>query len=296
MIEYQGKLLVVTGPTASGKSDIALKLAHDINGYIINGDSRQVYKYLDIGTAKPKFDTKKNCINILDGIEHFLFDFVKPSSPFTLFEYQQEVQKILDMKKESKQIPIIVGGSGMYIDCVIFNYDLTPNSKESSIHDERTLEELQDMAKEYKEELNNSDWNNKYRLIRILERGYKNNQKGRELNNKYFVIDIKKEFLEQRIKERVEKMFKDGLEKENKELLEMGYSYSDKAMNSIGYREFEEYFNGGKGIEDVKEEIFRNTIAYVKRQKTWFRRNSNAIWTDSYDLVLKESLNLINTV
>lgn len=296
MIDYQGKIIAITGPTASGKSDIALKLAKEINGYIINGDSRQIYKYLSIGTAKPKFETRKDNVNFLNGIEHYLFDFVSPSSSFTLFEYQQEVQKILDIKKDSNQIPIIVGGSGMYIDSVIFNYDLKESNKEKSELDDKSLEELQYMAKKYQGELNNSDWNNRYRLIRILNRGDINQKKGEELKSKYFVIDIGKELLEERIKDRIESMFTEGLEKENRKLLEMGYTYEDKALNSIGYKEFEDYFNGNRSIEEVKEEIFRNTITYVKRQKTWFRRNSNAIWTNSYDLVLKESLNLINTL
>jgi tRNA dimethylallyltransferase len=293
MIDYEGGIIAITGPTASGKSEIAIRLAKDINGYIINGDSRQIYKELNIGSAKPTPDKILNDGSwLIDGIEHYLFNQVSLSENFTLFDYQKAVQRILDTKKDSKMIPIIVGGSGMYIDAVIYNYDLKENRKDVPLND-KTLEELQEMTKELKEKINNSDWNNKHRLIRIVQRGGINQKKGKELNNRYFVIDIEKELLKERIRNRIENMFVVGLEKENRVLLEKGYRYENSALNSIGYMEFKGYFEGEKSLEIVKREIYNNTLAYVKRQITWFKRNKNAIWTDNYNLVLKESLNLI---
>jgi tRNA dimethylallyltransferase len=293
MIDYEGGIIAITGPTSSGKSDIAIRLAKDINGYIINGDSRQIYKELNIGSAKPIPNEILNDGSwLIDGIEHYLFDQVTLPESFTLFEYQKAVQEILDSKKDSKRVPIIVGGSGMYIDCVIYNYDLKENRKDIPLND-KTLEDLQEMTKEFKGEINNSDWNNKHRLIRIVQRGGINQSKGKELNNKYFVMDIGKELLKERIRNRIDNMFLMGLEEENRRLLEKGYGYENSALNSIGYIEFKEYFDGKKSLDIVKEEIYNNTLAYVKRQITWFKRNKNAIWTDNYDLVLKESLNLI---
>ena len=292
MITYKGKIIVIAGPTASGKSDMALKLAKDINGYIINGDSRQIYKDLNIGTAKPIFDEKisKN-IYLLNGIKHFLYDFVNPKENFTLYEYQNAVGTVLN---QEKGIPIIVGGTGMYIDSVIFNYELIPNTKEPKDLETKSLEELQSLAKDYINEMNESDRKNRHRLIRAIERGGINRKKGDMLNHIYFVIDIDKEILKGRVRQRIDKMFEDGLLEENISLRKQGYTYEDKGMNSIGYIEFKEYFNDEISLEEVKEKIYKNTLSYIKRQRTWFRRNSESNWTNSYEDILYKASNFIS--
>ncbi len=292
MITYKGKIIVIAGPTASGKSDMALKLAKDINGYIINGDSRQIYKDLNIGTAKPIFDEKisKN-IYLLNGIKHFLYDFVNPKENFTLYEYQNAVGTVLN---QEKGIPIIVGGTGMYIDSVIFNYELIPNTKEPKDLETKSLEELQSLAKDHINEMNESDRKNRHRLIRAIERGGINRKKGDMLNHIYFVIDIDKEILKGRVRQRIDKMFEDGLLEENISLRKQGYTYEDKGMNSIGYIEFKEYFNDKISLEEVKEKIYKNTLSYIKRQRTWFRRNSESIWTNSYEDILYKASNFIS--
>ena len=292
MITYKGKIIVIAGPTASGKSDMALKLAKDINGYIINGDSRQIYKDLNIGTAKPIFDEKisKN-IYLLNGIKHFLYDFVNPKENFTLYEYQNAVGTVLN---QEKGIPIIVGGTGMYIDSVIFNYELIPNTKEPKDLETKSLEELQSLAKDYINEMNESDRKNRHRLIRAIERGGINRKKGDMLNHIYFVIDIDKEILKGRVRQRIDKMFEDGLLEENISLRKQGYTYEDKGMNSIGYIEFKEYFNDKISLEEVKEKIYKNTLSYIKRQRTWFRRNSESNWTNSYEDILYKASNFIS--
>lgn len=295
MIEYSGKLIVIAGPTASGKSDLAIRLAKEIGGYIINGDSRQVYKHLSIGTAKPVFDSFNDGVGAIEGVEHFLYDFVDPKDDFSLFDYQRSVQGVLDSKKDSGDIPIIVGGTGLYIDSVVYNYDLKERARVSEYRG-MGLEELQVLCKDYKGEMNNSDWNNAHRLIRMLERGGKEMCRGEMLDVKYFVIDVDRDTLRERISKRVDIMFDMGLERENRELLDMGYSYGDKGMKSIGYSEFREYFDGKKSLDEVREEIVNHTLQYAKRQRTWFKRNGECIWTDDYDLILNESLNLIKTV
>lgn len=277
MINYKGKLIVIAGPTASGKSDIASRLAKDIGGYILNGDSRQIYKYLDIGTAKPKKEEiEQTCV------KHFLYDFVDPKENFTLFEYQKRVQSILDTQNS---IPILTGGTGLYIDSIVFNYDLSENKIKEDLS-AFSLERLQEIAKEYLSAMTESDRKNRHRLIRAIQREGLGKRKGEAINHIYFVIDIPKEELKKRIDARIEKMFEDGLLKENEKLLSMGYTYEDKGMNSIGYKEFKDYFEKRISLEEVKENIRKNTYSYAKRQRTWFRRNKNAIWTSNYDNIL----------
>ncbi len=291
MIDYKGKIIVLAGPTASGKSDIAISLAKQIGGYIINGDSRQVYTDLNIGTSKPKFDKKvSKGQDIKDGITHYLYDYINPKDNFTLYEYQRDVNTVLN---NTKGIPILVGGSGLYIDSVIFNYHLVNNSKDISNLESKSVDELQTFAKDFLDEMNESDRSNRHRLIRAIERGGVNREKGKELENIYFVIDIDKEILKERVKERIERMFKDGLLEENISLLDKGYTYENKGMNSIGYREFKEYFENNKSIDDVKEEIFKNTMAYIKRQRTWFRRNKGSIWINNEKELLYRASNFI---
>lgn len=283
MIDYKGKIIVIAGPTASGKSDIAIRLAKKINGYIINGDSRQVYKYLNVGTAKPIFDKQVSSgTYLLDGIKHYLYNFVDPKENFTLFDYQLCVKDVLN---KEKGIPILVGGSGLYIDSIVFNYILTKNDTTDKSLQSKSIEELKELARVYLNDMNESDRENKHRLIRVIQREGVNQKKGNKLDCLYFVLDVNKDILEKRVKARIEEMFKNGLLEENIDLIEKGYTYKDKGMNSIGYIEFKEYFEKKISLDDVKEKIYRNTLSYIKRQKTWFRRNKESKWiTDENDI------------
>ena len=290
MIEYKGKIIVIAGATATGKSEISLKLAKELNGYIINADSRQIYKKINIGSAKPKFDREiSKGIHTLNGITHYLYDFVDPKENFTIFDYQNCVNNVL---KNTHGIPILTGGSGLYIDSVIYNYKLSKNNKNTDLKD-KSIEELQELAKEYLPYMSESDRKNKHRLTRAIQRGGVNREKGKELNNIYFVIDIEKQILQERIKKRIDNMFKEGLLEENISLLKQGYTYNDKGMKTIGYIEFKEYFENKISLEDVKERIFKNTMAYIKRQRTWFRRNKGSIWVRDYSQILRDSIRFI---
>ncbi|MFA5623147.1 MAG: tRNA (adenosine(37)-N6)-dimethylallyltransferase MiaA [Candidatus Dojkabacteria bacterium] len=293
MINYDGKLIVIAGATASGKSDIAIRLAKDIGGYIVNGDSRQIYKYLDIGTAKPTPDKVLSDGSwIVDGIRHYLFSFVDPKDSYTLYDYQHSVQEILNREEG---IPILTGGTGLYIDSVVFNYNLKQNTSTLDLSS-YSVKQLQDMASKYLPDMSKSDRENRHRLERVIEREGLGKERGDELQNIYFVLDVQRDVLKERIKERIERMFKMGLEKENRKLLDMGYTYSDRALNSIGYKEFEGFFNGEDSIEVVKESIYRNTLAYAKRQRTWFKRNKGSVWSNDYESILDLASNFIRTV
>jgi len=285
-------IIVIAGPTATGKSDIAIKLAKDINGVIINADSRQIYQEMSIGTAKPSKEQMAQ-------VPHFLFGTVSMRDTYNIYEYQKDVFKLLETIPAT-QVPILVGGSGMYIDSVIYNYNLVQSEKiqdqsRGALENFSVQQLQQQIPEDILSQLNNSDRNNPRRLQRIIERG--NSLPEKQLTtpifpNRYFVLDLPTEILKTRIETRVDQMIENGLIEENKQLREQGL---DKypACNSIGYSEFDGYFENEKTIGDVKAEIVANTMHYVKRQRTWFKRNKNAIWTTDFDLILKESENLL---
>lgn len=283
-------LIVISGPTASGKTNLAIKLAKDINGVIINGDSRQIYKEISIGTAKPSEEEMQN-------IPHYLFNYVSVKDSYSIFTYQKDFLEILKEIPET-QVPIIVGGTGLYIDSVIYNYQLQENtdSNEREKYEGMDIEELRELISEdILLKLNESDSRNPRRLIRIIEKGNTNNEDQitkETYPNKYFVIDIPKEELKVKIISRIDLMVKNGLIEENKMVRE-NHLETYPALNSIGYQEFEGYFEGERTLEKVKELIVQNTLRYAKRQRTWFRRNKQAIWTNEYNVILKESQDLI---
>ena len=283
-------VIVIAGPTASGKSKIALQLAKDLDGAIINGDSRQIYKELQIGTSRPTESELK-------GVPNYLYGHVSVEEEYNIYKYQRDVRKVLETIPKGK-VPLIVGGTGLYIDSVIYNYILQEN--ESTGQERKELEnlsvkKLQSLIdKETLKGLNESDIVNPVRLRRIIERGKLGNQRGEKLNCLYFVIDVDKRHLERNIKERVTQMFNNGLLEENI------YLKDNNLINStvskiIGYKEFQEYFEGTKTIEEVKAEIIKNTKRYAKRQRTWFKRNKDTIWTNNYDLILESSTKFIRT-
>lgn len=282
-------VIVIAGPTASGKSKIALQLAKNINGVIINGDSRQIYKELRIGTSRP-IDSE------FEEIPHYLYGHISVKEKYNIYKYQKEVKEILNNLPKDK-IPIIVGGTGLYIDSVIYNYtlqeeDTSPQREEL---ENKSIKELQSLIDPTAlKQLNQSDIVNPVRLRRIIEKGKLGNLRGEKLDCLYFVLNVDKRRLERNITERVSQMLDDGLLEENIYLKDNDL-FNSTVLKIIGYKEFEEYFNGTKTIEDVKSEIIKNTKKYAKRQKTWFKRNKDAIWVDNYDLVLERSTKFIST-
>ncbi len=281
-------IIVIAGPTASGKSDIAISVAKEINGYIINADSRQVYKGMRIGTAQPIPERIDGNCWYIDGVKHFLYGYKDINNPLNISIYQKDVQNIFNTEEG---IPILVGGTGLYIDCIVHNYDIKDSvideekRKELSLLNIYQLKELIDPS--ILKNMNESDVNNPRRLIRVIE-GRKISKKNSHLNHMYFVMDIDKEILKRRISERVENMFKNGLEEEVRDLFNR-YDMSLPVFNTIGYQEFREYFNGRRDITEVKNEIVLHTNQYAKRQRTWFRRNKEAVWKNNTKEILQEA-------
>jgi len=287
-MESKSPIIVIAGPTASGKSDIAIQVAKRVNGYIINADSRQVYKEMKTGTAQPVPDRIEGGVWYIDGIQHHLYGYRSITEPLNISLFQKDVQKVLDTEEG---IPILVGGTGLYIDCIVHNYSIKEeeiNTKEREDLLKLSIEELREKVdKDVLESLNNSDRNNPRRLIRIIEGGIK-----KEINNPlkhiYFVIDIPKKKLEERISKRVDSMFKSDLEQEVEDLFSK-YDSSLSTFNTIGYQEFRGYFEKEKNLEDVKKDIILHTKQYAKRQRTWFRRNKDAIWTNDTKDILQQA-------
>jgi tRNA dimethylallyltransferase len=288
MINYKEPIIVIAGPTASGKSSLAIDVAKKINGYIINGDSRQVYKELKIGTAQPRPEIVKNNIWYIDGVKHYLYGNTSAKKNYDLFQYQKDVQRTLD--RESG-IPILVGGTGLYIDSIVHNYNLKKSNSDSREDlESMSVKELQQLIdKKDLDRMNNSDRNNSIRLIRVIERGGINKQTGEKLNYLYLQLDPDQKLLKERIEKRVDKMFEEGLLEENKQLLEMGLTYNNRALQSIGYREFKDYFDKKISLKKVKDNIVLHTLQYTKRQRTWFRRNEDIKKVrnsqDAYELI-----------
>ena len=290
MVTFSRPIIVIAGSTASGKSNIAIKLAKDINGVIINADSRQIYKELSIGTARPSLKETNE-------VPHFLYGHISVKENYSIYKYQKDVQKVLESLLVN-QTPILVGGTGLYIDSIIFNYSL----KKEEIDTKRRKQLSNLSVKELKElinpdilnSLNESDRDNPIRLIRLIEKGKKNEQRGKELTHKYFVLDLPRDELNKKLEKRVNRIIEEGLVEENTEIRKENLG-KHLALKTIGYQEFDEYFKGKKSLKEVEEEIIKNTCKYAKRQRTWFRKHKDALWSSNYNLILEESVKLIKT-
>jgi len=283
-------IIVISGCTASGKSDVALKLAKRINGVILNADSRQIYKEVSIGTAKPNLILNESNQWEKEGITHYLYSQTSINKKYNLYQYQTDAFKILNQL--SPQItPILTGGTGLYIDSVIFNYKLkTKSQPQTEVADnlsDFTAKELQRLVPlEILNKLNESDRQNKNRLIRVIQKGLPSIEKGTPLEHIYFFLDIEKGILEKRIEQRVNQMFKNSLLEENIKIRN-AFPKSTFFKTTIGYKEFEDYFQKNISLEEVKEDIITHTKQYAKRQRTWFRRNKGVIYVKNLEEIEK---------
>ena len=275
-------IIVVCGPTASGKTKLSIDLAKKYNGIIVNADSMQVYKGLDIATAKIKEEEK-------EGIPHYLFDIANIEDMYTVYDYQKDLREILDSNQD-KNI-IIVGGTGLYIKAGLYNYEFNCETSFNT-YDDKTNEELYKLVKEKYPNID-IHVNNRKRLIRALNKTDDYSNKGDELLYPaiFIGLDVDRDFLYERINKRVDIMFEEGILKEAKELYDKKV-YSKSVMTGIGYKELYEYFDGKISLEDAKELIKKNTRHYAKRQMTWFRNKMDIKWfklnENNYQEILKE--------
>lgn len=301
------KVIILTGPTAVGKTELSIKLAKEIGGEIISADSMQVYRNMDIGSAKISNEE-------MDGVKHHLLDILDPSEEFNVVIFQKAAKAAMEDIFSRGKIPIFTGGTGFYIQAVIYDIDFTENNDDDNSirqHYEKIAREegsaylhhlLQEKDAEAARQIHE---NNSKRIIRALEyfdltgeriseHNEVQSQKTSPYDVYYFVLTDDREKIYQRINDRVDAMFDAGLIQEVQKLLDAGCKRHFTSMQGLGYKEVIDYLAGDLTLEEAKEKIKRDTRHFAKRQLTWFRREKDVIWLEknipgqtSEDLVKK---------
>lgn len=271
------KVIVILGPTGVGKTKMSIELAKRLDGEIVNADSMQFYKDLNIGTAKIKEEEKES-------IPHHLFDIKEVSDDYSIFDYQKDGRKIIGDIFNRKKMPIIVGGTGLYIKALLYDYKLS-YEKENNTYDELTTEELYNKLLKLDKDII-IDKNNRRRVIRAinyyLENGtsINDNKTDKLLYNAVFIgLTTDRELLYDIINKRVDKMLSEGLLEEVKYFYDRKI-YTKPLINGIGYKELYKYFAKEETLEEAVNKIKRNSRRYAKRQYTFFNNQLPVIWFD----------------
>lgn len=289
------KIIVVTGPTAVGKTKLSIEIAKKYNGEIINADAVQVYKGLDIGSAKVREEEK-------DGIIHHLFDIKEVDEEYTIYHYQKDARKVIEDIQKRGKTPILVGGTGLYIKAALYDYKLS-EEKNNSTYDNLSNEELYDELLKLDESVI-IDKNNRRRLIRALNYYKENNtsisdnKTNKLLYDALFIgLTTDRNLLYNKINERVDIMIKDGLLEEIRAFYDKNIR-TKPLLNAIGYREIYKYFDGEYTLEEATEKIKQNSRHYAKRQYTFFNHQMPVIWFetdyDNFDNTIKKVSNYID--
>lgn len=285
-------MIVLTGPTAVGKTALSIKLAKAINGAIISADSMQVYKYMDIGSAKIMPEE-------MEGVTHYLIDELMPEDEFNIVRFQNMAKKALNEIYSNNQIPIITGGTGFYIQGLLYDIDFNKQDADETFRqkmkkylEEHGAHELHELLKEIDHESYiGIHENNVKRVIRALEYYHITKQPISEHNKKeaqkespynfiYFVLNDDRKNLYKRIEKRVDIMVDNGLLDEVKSLKEMGYHRDMVSMQGLGYKEILDYLDGKTSFEEAVDIIKKETRHFAKRQITWFKRERDVVWLD----------------
>lgn len=292
-------IVVLTGPTAVGKTELSIQLAKVIGGEIISADSMQVYKHMDVGSAKITPEE-------MDGVRHYLVDELEPFDEFHVVKFQEYAKKYLNEIYAHGKLPIIAGGTGFYIQALLNDIDFTEQESDSAyrkeleaLAEEHGNQYLHDRLKEVDPESAEAIHpNNRKRVIRALEFYQETGRKISEHNAKeqmrtspynfaYFVLNDERSHLYKRIDARVDKMIEDGLEAEVRRLKEMGCTKDMVAMQGIGYKEMLSYLDGSYSLEEAVYIIKRETRHFAKRQITWFKRERDVIWLNKNEFDYK---------
>ena len=296
------KLVVLTGPTAVGKTSLSINLAKAIGGEIISADCMQVYKRMDIGTAKIMPEE-------MDGVKHHLIDVIEPQEDFHVVRFKEMVEAAMDEIYAKGKIPIICGGTGFYIQAILYDIQFTDQEIDQSYRlkleefantngNEALWNKLKEVDAESAEAI---PANNRKRVIRALEY-YEQTGEQFSVHNKrerdrkspynfaYFVLNDDRAVLYNRIDARVDKMYEAGIVDEVKSLLQEGCKPGMTSMDGIGYKELISYIQGEGSLDDALELIKKNSRNYAKRQLTWFRREKEVVWLDKTELKTEQQL------
>ena len=287
------KVVVIVGPTASGKTAVSIELAKKINGEIISADSMQIYKYMDIGTAKPTLDE-------MQGIKHYMLDVVMPDETFNVAKYKSMAESAIEEILKKGKVPIIVGGTGLYVNTLVDGIEFAdvPGDEEyrneliEKGYREGAMSIYKELEKVDSESAKKIDPNNIRRVARALEI-YKvtgktktqldiESRKEVKYDYRLFGMEWDRETLYNRIDLRVDKMIEAGLIDEVRNVTEK-FKISNTAVQGLGYKEVIEYINGHITKEEMIEKIKGETRKYAKRQLTWFRKNKQTIWLNGLD-------------
>lgn len=294
-MEKKPPLLILTGPTAVGKTALSIALAREVQGEIISADSMQVYRYMDIGSAKIR--KEEMC-----GVPHYLIDCLNPEEEFNIYVFQQMAKKAMAQIYANGHVPIVVGGTGFYIQSLI--YDILFEEEEDDGIRQKYEQLLTEKGEKYLHDLlekvdtvsaEKIHFHNNKRVIRALEFYEKNHYPISEHNEmqqhrespyefRYFVLNDDREKLYQKIELRVDEMMQNGLIDEVKHLKEMGYHRGMVSMQGLGYKEILDYLDDKITLEEAIYRIKRDTRHFAKRQLTWFRRERDVIWVDKSEL------------
>ena len=288
-------LIILTGPTAVGKTDLSIQLAEAVDAEIVSADSMQIYKYMDIGSAKV---TKEE----MQGVKHYLVDEIEPDMPFSVSEYKRMAEEYIDEISSRGKNVIVTGGTGLYLNSLIYDMDFGKSDANQELRDKlnKELEEngpaymyekLVSLDKDAAERIHPNNTKRVIRAIEVAMSGEKMNDFSKDLryNKKYrpiiIVLNRDRQALYDRINLRVDIMLKNGLIEEVKGLLDRGYTKDMISMQGIGYKEIIKYFDGEYTLEEAIEIIKRDSRRYAKRQLTWFRRYEDAKWfeIDKFD-------------
>lgn len=266
-------LIVIVGQTASGKSALALELAKRFNGEIVCADSRTVYRGMDIGTAKPSKEEQKQ-------VPHHLLDILSPDQPLTVAEFKRRADEAIERIRAKGKVPFLVGGTGLYVDAVAFNFSFRgePDYARRQDLEQMSVGELQALLKDQGVPLPANATNPRHLIRQIETGGERSIDRTLRPETLFIGIEVEKEILQRRIAERVDKMFDMGLENEVQTLVDR-YGWSHALLQTIGYKEFQDFFAHKTSPVELRQRIVRDTLQYAKRQKTWFKRNKYVHWT-----------------
>ncbi len=269
-------LLAVVGETASGKTAAAIEIAKRVGGEIICADSRTVYTYMDIGTAKPLIQEQA-------GIMHHMLDIVEPGEKFSVAEFQKQAKKCVQEINSRGNIPILVGGTGLYVDSVLYNFHFPKTIDDTS---RQTVEQMSDdelttlMLEKAIDTTTLNTKNRRHVVNAILRDGKVGTREPLLPDARIVGLRLERDVLLSRITQRVDQMFEQGFLTEVQQLAEK-YGWDNEAMSGIGYRVARQYFEGGVSEEEAKAAFIQRDLSLAKRQRTWFRRNKDIGWFDA---------------